>query len=257
MARVISLANHKGGVGKTSSTVNIGACLSKLGKHVLLVDLDPQANLTLSLGIKDSAKTIYGALRGAYPLSEAVIAVKDGLDVVSSTLDLSGAELELSSETGREFILKDLLGSLEKHYDYILIDCPPSLGLLTLNALTASDEVFIPLQAQFLATQGLAKLNDVIEKIKKRHNKELTIGGVFLTQYDHRKVLNRDVAKVVTNYFQNKVLKTKIRDNIALGEAPSSGVDIFRYAANSNGAADYLALTKEILARAKKLERKI
>jgi len=257
MTRVIGFANHKGGVGKTCSTVNIGAALCKHGKHVLLIDLDPQANLTLSLGIKDNSKTIYGALRGGHSLADAIINVTDKLDVVPSTLDLSGAELELSAETGREFILKELISSLKKKYDYILIDCPPSLGLLTLNALTASDEVFIPLQAQFLATQGLAKLNDVIEKIKKRHNKQLTIGGVFLTQYDHRKVLNRDVAKVVANYFRDKVFKTKIRDNIALGEAPSSGLDIFRYAANSNGAADYLSLTKEILARAKKLENKI
>ena len=252
MVKIISFANHKGGVGKTSSTVNIGAGLSKLGQHVLLIDLDPQANLSLSLGIGEIQKTIYSALRGGHALADAIVNVTANLDVVPSTLDLTGAELELSSETGREFVLKDLIDSLKKKYDYILIDCPPSLGLLTLNALTASDEVYIPLQAQFLATQGLAKLKDVIEKIKKRHNKKLVIGGVFLTQYDDRKILNRDVAKAVTGYFPDKMFKTKIRDNIAIGEAPSSGVDIFRYDKKSYGATDYLSLTKEMLKRTQK-----
>jgi len=193
-------------------------------------------------------------LRGAYPIAEAIVNSAPNLDVVPSTLDLSGAELELSSETGREFFLKDLLDTIKKKYDYVLIDCPPSLGLLTLNALTASDEVFIPLQAQFLATQGLAKLNDIVEKIKKRQNQKLVIGGVFLTQYDDRKILNRDVAKAVSNFFPDKIFKTKIRDNIALGEAPSAGVDMFRYDAKSYGAVDYLALTKEMLKRAQKVE---
>lgn len=253
MGKVISFANHKGGVGKTCSCVNLGAGISnfgKQGKHVLLIDLDPQANLSLSLGIREADKSIYEALLGKCTLTQTLVKVSDKLHVVPATLDLSGAELELASETGRELILKDLIDPIKNKYDFILIDCPPSLGLLTLNALTASDQVYIPLQAQFLATQGLAKLNEVIEKVKKKLNKKLEIGGVFLTQYDNRKVLNRDVAETVENFFKEKVFKTRIRDNIALGEAPSAGIDIFRYNPKSPGAVDYLALTKEMLSRA-------
>jgi chromosome partitioning protein len=247
LRKVICLSNHKGGVAKTCSAANIGAGLSRLGKKCLLIDLDPQANLSLSFGIRDSEKTIYGALQGAYGLKEAIIAVDEKLDMISSTLDLSGVEIELSSEAGREVILKELIDPLKKNYDYIILDCPPSLGLLTINALTASQDVFIPLQAQFLALQGLAKLTDVIEKIKKRLNKELEIGGVVITQYDHRKVLNRDVAGTIQEHFGDRVFKTVIRENVALAEAPSSGKDIFRYNPNSHGAIDYLALCREII----------
>lgn len=252
MGKVISFANHKGGVGKTCSCVNLGAGISnfgKQGKQVLLIDLDPQANLSLSLGIREPAKSIYEALHGKCTLAQALIKVSDKLHVIPATLDLSGAELELAAETGREMILKELIDPIKKNYDFILIDCPPSLGLLTLNALTASDQVYIPLQAQFLATQGLAKLNEVIEKVKKKLNKKLEIGGVFLTQFDNRKVLNRNVAESVESFFKEKVFKTRIRDNIALGEAPSAGIDIFRYNPKSPGALDYLALTKEIMTR--------
>lgn len=251
MGKIISLANHKGGVGKTCSAVNIGACLSKHGKHVLLIDIDPQANLSLSLGIKEPKKSIYHVLTEKGSFEEIIVKITDKLHVIPSSLDLSGAELELASTTGREFVLKELLVPLKKKYDFILIDCPPSLGLLTINAFTASDEVYIPLQAQFLATQGLAKLSDIIERVKKKLNKRLEIGGVFLTQYDKRKVLNREVAGSVEGFFKDKVFKTKIRDNIALGEAPSSGLDIFRYNSKSSGAVDYLALTKEVLSRNK------
>lgn len=251
MGKVISLANHKGGVGKTCSTVNIGAGLSKRGKRVLLIDLDPQSNLSLSLGIRDPKKSIYSCLVGKSSISEVIIESTKNLFVVPASLDLSGAELELASEAGRELILKEIIAPIKSKYDFILIDCPPSLGLLTLNALTASDEVYIPLQAQFLATQGLVKLNEIIEKVKRKLNKGLEIGGVFLTQYDKRKILNRDVAETVENFFQEKVFKTRIRDNISLGEAPSSGLDIFRYSPNSPGAIDYLALTKEMISRQK------
>jgi chromosome partitioning protein len=251
MGKVISLSNHKGGVGKTCSTVNIGAGLSKQGKHVLLIDLDPQANLSLSLGIKEAEFHIYGALIGKYNLRKTICQVSERLDVVPSHLDLSGAEIELSSESGREFILRELISEVKDKYDYILIDCPPSLGLLTLNALTASDEVYIPLQAEFLAMQGLAKLTEVIEKIKRRLNKGLEIGGVFITQFDSRKVLNKDVAASIETYFKDKVFKTRIRDTVSLAESPSSGTDIFKYSAKSNGAEDYLALTNEILVKDK------
>jgi len=254
MSKVISISNHKGGVGKTTSAINIGAGLNKLGKKVLLIDLDPQANLSQSLGlIGDDLSNeigyynIYGALRGDYPLKP--IQINKGLDIILSTLDLSGAEVEISGEAGREYILKELIEPIKSSYDYILIDSPPSLGLLTINAFTASDEVFIPLQAQYLALQGLSKLIEVVEKINKRLNKELKVGGVFITQYDARKVLNRDVVETIQAHFKDKVFKTKIRDNIALAEAPAQGLDIFRYQPKSYGAEDYIALCKEIIKR--------
>ena len=245
MSKVISISNHKGGVGKTTSAINIGAGLKKLGKKVLLIDLDPQANLSQSLGLINQNKNIYGAIRGEYKLQP--VEVLKGLSVVPSTLDLSGAEVELSGEAGREYILKELIDPIKKQYDYVIIDSPPSLGLLTINSFTASDEVFIPLQAQYLALQGLTKLVEVIDKIKKRLNKNLKVGGVFITQYDSRKILNRDVVDTIKGHFKNDVFKTKIRDNVALAEAPTQGTDIFRYQAKSKGAEDYLALCKEII----------
>ena len=245
MSKVISISNHKGGVGKTTSAINIGAGLNRLGKKVLLIDLDPQANLSQSLGLIDQERTIYGAIRGEYKLEP--IQVVKGLDIIPSTLDLSGAEVELSGEAGREYILRELIEPLRASYDFILIDTAPSLGLLTINAFTASDKVFIPLQAQYLALQGLTKLMEVVEKIKKRLNKELRVGGVIITQYDNRKILNRDVVATIEAHFKDEVFKTKIRDNIALAEAPSQGLDIFRYSPKSYGAEDYLSLSKEIV----------
>jgi chromosome partitioning protein len=247
MGKVLSISNHKGGVGKTTSAINIGAALNMLGKKVLLIDLDPQANLSQSLGLINQEKTIYGALKGEYKLQP--VSVLKGLDIIPSTLDLSGAEIELSSEPGREYILKELIENVRSSYDYIIIDSPPSLGLLTINSFTAADEIIIPLQAQFLAMQGLAKLVEVVEKIKSRLNKGLKIGGVFITQYDGRKVLNRDVVETINAHFKSEVFKTKIRDNIALAEAPAQGMDIFRYNAKSNGAEDYMDLAKEIIKR--------
>lgn len=249
MGTVIAVSNHKGGVGKTTSTVNIGTGLTRkgLGKRVLLIDLDPQANLSQSLGILESSHSVYGALKGKHALKP--IEITDSLHVVPSTLDLSGAEIELSSETGREYILKDLIKPLRSKYDYILIDCPPSLGLLTINAFTAADRVFIPLQTEYLALQGLTKLLEVVEKIKTRLNKKLILGGVILTQYDARKTLNRDVAASIEDHFKKIVFKTRIRDNVSLAEAPSRGVSIFKYAANSMGAKDYAELSKEVADR--------
>jgi chromosome partitioning protein len=249
MSKVISISNHKGGVGKTTSAINIGAGLNLLKKKVLLIDLDPQANLTQSLGLTNEPINIYGALRGEYKLQP--IEILKGLDIIPSTLDLSGAEVELSSEPGREYILKELIEPLRASYDFIIIDSPPSLGLLTINSFTASDEILIPLQAQYLALQGLAKLVEVVDKIKQRLNKGLKVGGVFITQYDSRKVLNRDVVDTIQAHFKDEVFKTKVRDNIALAEAPSQGLDIFRYSSKSNGAEDYLALSKEVLKRSK------
>ena len=252
MGKIISLLNHKGGVGKTTSSINIGAGLVEKGHRVLLIDLDPQANLTLSLGVPRQKYTIYEALRGE---SELVpYQVRDGFDVVGSSLDLSGAEMELINEAGREFILRELFAPVLEEYDFIIIDCPPSLGLLTLNALTSSHHVIIPLQTEFLALQGLTKIKQVIDKVRFRLNKRLDILGVFATMYDSRKVLNRDVVGTIHKYFGKKVFDTKIRDNVALAEAPSQRKDIFAYNRSSNGAEDYLALCEEIIQRAKAAE---
>lgn len=247
MATVISLLNHKGGVGKTTSAINIGAGLAELGKKVLLIDLDPQANLSLSLGVPRQAVTIYESIMGESDL--VPYHVKERLDVVTSSLDLSSAEMELVNEAGREFILRELFDGVDDQYDFIIIDCPPSLGLLTLNSLTSSQQIIIPLQTEFLALQGLAKIKQVIQKVKLRLNKELHISGVLATMYDHRKVLNRDVVETIKKYFGPLLFETYIRDNVALAEAPAARQDIFGYAPASNGAEDYLAVCKEILAR--------
>ncbi len=247
MGIVISLLNHKGGVGKTTSAINIGAGMVELGKRVLLVDLDPQANLTLSLGIPRQASTIYEAIRGESELKP--FTAKQNMDVITSTLDLSGAEMELINEAGREYILRELFEPMREEYDFIIIDCPPSLGLLTLNALTSSDYVVIPLQTEFLALQGLAKIKQVIQKVRLRLNKKLEISGVVPTMYDHRKVLNRDVVDTIKKYFGDLVFQTMIRDNVSLAEAPSQRKDIFGYSPNSSGAEDYLSLCREILTR--------
>lgn len=249
MGRIIAVSNHKGGVGKTTSCVNIGAGLSLMGKKVLLLDLDPQANMSQSLGVMTAEKTIYGVLKGQYTSQQAVLPISETLHLLPSELDLSGAEVELSSEAGREFLLREALDPLTNAYDFILIDCPPSLGLLTINAFTAVGEVLIPLQAEYLALQGLTKLVEVVEKVRRRLNPALHISGVIVTQFDQRKVLNRHVLESIREYFGEKVFDTRIRDNVALAEAPTVGTDIFRYSPRSYGAEDYETLCREILSR--------
>lgn len=247
-AKVICFGNHKGGVGKTCSTCNVGAGLARAGRRVLLIDLDPQANLSLSLGVTDpDTRNIYNVLTGELPMEQAVHGIVENLDLVPATLDLAGAEVELVSEAGREMILREAVGPMMEKYDYIIIDCAPSLGLLTTNALTCASEVYIPLQAQYLSLQGITKLTGIVDKIKNRLNKNLKIGGVFITLYDRRKVLNRDIADAIREHFGEKVFKTQIRDNVALAEAPSKQQDIFRYSVKSYGAEDYAALCCEIL----------
>jgi len=246
MGITIAISNHKGGVGKTTTTVNLGAGLALEGKSVLLIDLDPQANLTQSFGISKPDSTIYEALKGE--LDETVpLNLNKNLDLIPSTLDLAGAEMELNAEAGREYLLDEIIAPLKNKYDYIIIDCPPSLGLLTINAFTTANEIIIPIQAHFLAIKGLTKIIEVINKVKKRLNKELEITGVVVTLFDKRKILHRDIVETITTYFQEKVYKTKIRQNIALAEAPMAGTDIFRYEKKSHGADDYTALCKEFI----------
>jgi len=245
MTNIIAVANHKGGVGKTTSVQNIGVALSNLGKKVLLIDLDPQANLSDSFGYEDADTSIYDALteKGPAPIHK----VSDFLSIIPSNLDLSVAEVELSNVPGREYVLRELISSWKTDFDYVIIDCPPSLGLLTINALTACDEVYIPLDAQYFSMKGLDKLMYILEKIKARLNKHVEVTGVFLTQFDKRLVLNNNIAEMIEDYFPNKVFKTRIRKNIALVEAPIDDQDIFTYAPRSNGAKDYQNLSLEIV----------
>jgi chromosome partitioning protein len=247
MTKIFAIAQHKGGTGKTTSTINIGAALAQQGYKVLLVDLDPQSNLSQSLGIIDAPMNTYTVMSGKHSIYNAIQGINESLHVLPSSLDLTAAEIEMSSKIGREYILKDAISIIADKYKYILIDCPPSLGLLTANAFTAANYILIPLQAQFLALQGLNKLMEVIELINKGINKDLKIGGVFITQYDNRKILNRNILETISGLFKSVVFKTTIRDNVALAEAPAKGLDVFRYAPKSKGAEDYLALTKEVL----------
>ena len=254
-AKIISITNHKGGVGKTTTALNLGAALNRLGKKVLVVDMDAQANLTLSLGITEEPQnTIYKNLRGKMEVEP--ISILPGFDLVPSELDLSGAEVELLQEFLWEQRLKSLLEPLRSKYDFILIDTPPSLGVLTTLSFVAADEVFVILQSQYLALQGLGKLTKVLNMVQKRANSSLKLSGVLITQYDGRKSLNRAISEQIESFFKEwkgcRVFNTKIRDNVSLAEAPIRGVDIFRYAPKSKGAADYQALAEEVVSMNKK-----
>ncbi len=240
--------NHKGGVGKTTTTINLAAALQQKKKRVLVIDLDGQATLTESFGLSlEEEQTVYGTMKGEYPLP--VVKLENGLSVVPSCLDLSAAESELINEPGRELILKGLIVKMlgSHKFDYILIDCPPSLGLLTLNALTAADYLIIPVQAQFLAMRGMAKIMNVIQIVQERLNPSLNIGGIVITQFDKRKTLNKSVSEIINDSFCDKVFKTIIRDNVSLAEAPIKGKNIFEYSKNSNGAKDYMSLAQEVM----------
>lgn len=254
MERIIALINQKGGVGKTTSTLNLGVALAKLGKKVLLIDLDPQAHLTYSLGIKahELRYTIYELLKEETSVKNTIIE-KFGVHIVPANLNLSGADLELAKVAGREFLLKGAYEPIRGTYEYVLIDCPPSLGLLTLNALVLAEEVFFILQAEYLALQGVSKLINTVEVVKRRLNSCLEVTGVAACRYDQRKNLNKEVVEIIRNHFKEKVFETMIRDNISLAESPSYGMSIFDYKPKSYGAEDYTLLAKEVMAMKSKV----
>lgn len=248
MSRIISVINQKGGVGKTTTVVNLGAALTKLNKKVLLIDMDPQANLSFHLGysLDKISGSIYNVLKGEKCAKDILVKREEGIHLLPSTLDLSGAEIELINEVGRESILKRSISELINDYDYIFIDCPPSLGLLTLNALTASKEIFIPIQAEFLALYGMSKLLEMIDIVKKRINKELSLTGIIIVMFDKRKNLAKEVVENIKRHFDKIIFKTYIRENVSLAEAPAHQKTIFEYAKSSYGAYDYFNLAKEI-----------
>ncbi len=249
MNKIIALCNQKGGVGKTTCALNIAAGLEKLGEKVLLIDLDPQAHLTYSLGVPahELTRTVYDLFKGNHRLPEVLLPI-DGLAVIPASLDLAGLEMELAGVPGREFILRESLGQAEG-FSYIFIDCPPSLGILTLNALTAAREIYIPLQTEFLALKGMSKLIETIETVRKRLNQDVEITGIIGTRYDARRKLNKGIVETIGERFGEKLFRTIIRENISLAEAPGYGQTIFRYAPKSYGAEDFLALAGEIAGR--------
>ncbi|MFC4024189.1 ParA family protein [Oceanobacillus longus] len=256
MGKIMSIANQKGGVGKTTSSVNLSACLSSLGNKVLLVDTDPQGNATSGVGINkaDVSNCIYNVLVEDLPAEEVVIPTNvSNLDIIPATIQLAGAEIELVPIISREIRLKKALESLKEEYDYIIIDCPPSLGLLTINALTASDTVMIPVQCEYYALEGLSQLLNTIRLVQKHLNKHLMIEGVLLTMLDARTNLGIQVIEEVKKYFQDKVYKTIIPRNVRLGEAPSHGLPIIIYDPKSKGAEVYLELAKEVMANGERV----
>ncbi|MGC6421383.1 MAG: ParA family protein [Flavobacteriaceae bacterium] len=254
MGKIIAIANQKGGVGKTTTAVNLAAALGILEKKVLLVDADPQANATSGLGfdVNEQKKTTYQLLEHSTSIDEATLETSSpNLNLVPSHIDLVAAEIELVDKDKREFMLGLALEGSKDHYDYVLIDCAPSLGLITLNALTAADSVIIPIQCEYFALEGLGKLLNTIKSVQKIHNAGLDIEGLLLTMYDSRLRLSNQVVEEVNKHFGKMVFKTLIQRNIRLSEAPSYGENIIAYDATSKGAENYLALANEIIKKNK------
>jgi chromosome partitioning protein len=245
--KTIAIINHKGGTGKTTSTLNIGAGLARLHKKTLLIDIDPQSNLTEGLGLRDVQESIYDSIKNDTPLP--ITSLSEYLDIVPSSLDLLGAEIELVSRLGRETILKRLLKAVEGKYEYILIDCAPALGMLTVNALVAADTVLIPLEAEYFAYRGIDRLVSIITDVRAHYNEDLTIGGVFITKINPRRVITEQITESIKKYFNDKLFTTSIRINVSLVEAQLKGIDVFEYAPQSNAALDYASLVDEILVK--------
>ncbi|MCD8045955.1 MAG: AAA family ATPase [Clostridiales bacterium] len=252
MGRIIAIANQKGGVGKTTTTINLSACLAELGKKVLTIDMDPQGNTSSGIGIdKDECtNTVYELILGGCSISDAVIHTKiENLDVIASNVNLAGAEIELLNVTDREYVLKNEIDYIRDDYDYILIDCPPSLSMLTINAMTTADTVLVPIQCEYYALEGLSQLMYTIELVQQRLNPGLKMEGVVFTMYDARTNLSLQVVENVKNNLDTTIYKTIIPRNVRLAEAPSHGLPINIYDSKSAGAESYRMLAKEVTER--------
>ncbi|EFW36895.1 ParA family protein [Treponema phagedenis] len=253
MGKTLVFVNQKGGVGKTTSAVNLGAYLALAGKKTLLIDFDPQGNMSSGVGIANVKPTIYDLLAEASEIKQTIrpTAIQN-LFAIPASIDLSGATIELVDENHREYYLKNIIAKIKDAYDYILIDCPPSLGILTLNGLVAADEVFIPLQCEYFALEGLTLLLQTVKRVQVKLNPDLTIGGIFFTMYDSRTKLAQEVVQQVSGYFKDRVFSTIIPRNVKLSEAPSHGLPICAYDPGCAGARSYEKLAKEVLERGKK-----
>ncbi len=252
MGKIIAFANQKGGVGKTTTCINVAAYLAAMGKRALVVDMDPQGNATSGLGVEKNKdlSTLYDVIAGEKTSAEVIQkTVMKGLDIIPSTVDLAGAEIELVQKDARERVVKEILTPLRAIYDYIFIDCPPSLGLLTVNALTASDSVAIPIQCEFFALEGLSQLMNTIKLVVKHLNSNLKVEGVILTMRDNRSNLVQQVSEEIKRFFKEKVFGESVPRSIRLAEAPSHGKPIVMYDPKSKGAQAYLEITKELLKR--------